>query len=313
MTKIHLFILSTLFIFPSFGQTKKSELSKQIVSTRTTKHKLVPGTNVFIIPPPGFSLGSKESALRFQDSIFISVETMIGFSYAENSKSFTRESFAKNKMTVIEFSEIQINDLPAKIALFKIGTDNVYQVITGTSNFTNIVMASYPSTNESLGKAIKKSLETIYCDETLKTDPFYSSAFRLDDTRSNFKLARSNNSYFLFAKGGIVKPDYDSEPYVILRQLSFYPGIDLKKIADKELGVRGIKIDKTDNESKGNINSNETYERTVFGKHDGKEICAFQKLVAIGRFILVFQGFSQSDFEKNLVEFKKLGQSIRQQ
>ncbi len=314
MTKIYLLILSALFTFNSIGQTKQTTgFTKQIASTKTTKHKLISGTNIFIIPPSGFSLGDKESTLRFQDSIFINATTMIGISYSQNSKTFTKEKFAKKGKTLIEFSEIRINNLPAKIALYKIENDNVYQIITGTSNFTSIILASYPSTNESLGKSIKKSLETIYCDNALKTDPFYSSYFRFDDTNSIFKLTRSNGSDYFYTKGGILKSNYDNEPFVLVTQVAIYLGIDFKKVADEELEDREIKVDTINNEATKYVNSNRTYERTIFGKQDGKEVLVFQKIVELDRGILFFQGFTVNDFDKNLAEFKKLSLTIKQQ
>lgn len=313
VTKPTLLIFSTLFTLFSFGQVKQTVFTKRIVSTKTIRHKLIPGTNIFILPPAGFRLGDKESTLRFQDSIFISATTMIGFNYSKNSKTFTKEKFEKKGQSLIEFSEIRLNDLPAKIALYKIGSDNVYQIITGTSSFTSIILASFPSTNETLGKSIKKSLETIYCDKALKTDPFYSSSFRLDDSKSSFKLIRSNGSEYFYTKNGIVKETYIKDPFVLIRQISIYLGIDLKKQADEELKKRDINVDSINNEIKGFIKSNSAYERIVFGKQDGKKIVVFQNLIMLDEGIVLMQGFAFSEMDRNLAEFRKLTETIRQQ
>lgn len=313
MTKFSFPLFSLLFSLYTFGQSKPATFPKEIVSTKTTQHKNIPGTNVFIIPPIGFGLDDKESTFRFQDSIFINATTMLGISFYQNSKTFTKEKFVKKGKGAVEFSNSKINGLPAKIAITKEGTDIVYQIMTGTSTFTTMILASYPSKNETIGKTIKKSLETIYCDKTKKVDPFYSSFFRIDDSKSNFKLTRSNGSDYFYTNGGIIKKSYDNEPYVIVSSVPVFLGIDLKTTANDELADRDITKDSTIQESLKYIGGNQTYERIVFGKLDGKIIMIYQYLIGLNPSIVFFQGFADNDFAKNKSEFRKLCQTIKQQ
>ena len=295
------------------GQTKVPLFPKIVISTKTPQHKNIPGTNVFIIPPNGFTLIDKESTFRFQDTIFIHATTMPGINFYQNSKTFTKEKFIKKGKTVIEFSEIKINNLQAKISLIKEGSDNIYQIMTGTSSFTTMILASYPSKNEAIGKFIRKSLETIYCDKAPKIDPFYTSFYRLDDSKSTFKLARSNGSDYLFSKGGILKTSYDNEPYLIVTSIPVFLGANAKNIADEEYSSLAIDQDSTIFDSTKYINSNQTYERVAFGKLNDKRTLIFQYSIMLNPKVVLVQGFANKDYENNLTEFRKLSKTIKQQ
>ena len=94
-----IFILVLFITMDTSGQTKVPLFPKIVISTKTPQHKNIPGTNVFIIPPNGFTLIDKESTFRFQDTIFIHATTMPGINFYQNSKTFTKEKFIKKGKT----------------------------------------------------------------------------------------------------------------------------------------------------------------------------------------------------------------------
>lgn len=109
-----LLTLSTCITLAAYGQ--KAPKQTDIITTKTSKHINIPGTRLFIIPPPGFvtDKSCEGTAVSAKDD-----KTGINFKDTEGANFYTdstlnKKIFEKNGIPIVTYQELKLNNFSAK-------------------------------------------------------------------------------------------------------------------------------------------------------------------------------------------------------
>jgi hypothetical protein len=307
MTKFFIVVLSCMTLTAG-GQTANSSFPNEIKTTRVATHINIPGTRVFIVPPEGFRISSTLPAIEKGEVGLVQAMDLPGGSFYTNAATFSKERFEQKGIKVLEYKELKVNGFPAKLVFMQGDPQTkVYNLIFGDSTFSTMLMGVFASNDDKTGEQVKKALLSIYYDKALKIDPFATAPFKLNDSKSIFKFAKFAASTYLYSIDGIKKDSYQNEPYFMAVALPTQ-GASLKAIADNMAEM--IKDSKFKNVSENKTNGFQSLKREVYGKLNGKPALLFQHIVLIGQSAIVMQGIADDNFDKYIIEFEKLSNTV---
>ena len=275
----------------------------------------IKGTRLSIIPPKGFVDADNFVGLKKDETTGIQIMDLVGGNFDSNTATYTRATFEKKGITVLEFDELKIDGFQAKFSHIK-GTDNSERVnvVFGDSTFSVMVTAIFPtSSREELFSEIKKAFLKIKYDKTLVVDPFASSAFKVEKNESKFKFAKSSANMFVFSENGINKESFDDEPIVMISSLPFDETMSKEKLLEvlvNGLIEQGFVKKETKNVSKKSINGYDTMEVECYFEHKLELKLAFITILIKNNKVIVFYGMAKSNFQENIIEFKKLSNKL---
>ncbi len=296
---------------PLFAQN-----TNNISSTKTANHINIPGTRLYIIPPPGFTLSSSFTGLQKGENNAIQIMDMIGGDFSKNAATFSKEKFEGKGMKVLDYKEFKLNEYSAKYAVYNKPntTINSTNLVFGDNSFSTLAMAVYPAADEKIANEIKQAIYTIYYDKNTKIDPFATAAFKLDETRSKFKFANSSAGLFIYTIDGKDDEDSNDKALVLVTTVptdGTRTAKDLSDMSLESLQKKGFTLKSTNNTSADNVNGYEAYQTEVMGMMNGKE-CMLYQMVLKGKVkSIIIQGLINSDMEANLREIKALAQTIK--
>lgn len=310
MTKSLIVFISclTLTLYTSCGQTPNSGFPDEIKTTKAAKLVNIPGTRVFIIPPEGFTVSSTLPAIEKGNSGMVQAMDLPGGNFYTNAATFSKENFEQKGMKVFEYKELKINGLPAKLAFIQRDPQTkVYNLVFGDSTFSTMVMGVFASNDNKTGEQIKQALLSIYYDKGMDADPLATAPFKLNDSKSIFKFAKSGASMYLYSIDGVKKDAYENEPYFMALSIPI-EGASLNSLADDMAEM--IKDSHIKNISENKTNGFQSFKREVYGKLNGKPALLFQHIVLIGQSAIVMQGIADDNFDKYIAEFEKLSGTV---
>lgn len=307
MTKF-LTILFVCLTLISCGQTPKSKPATDITTTKSSKHLNIPGTRVFVIPPTGFTTSTSLPAIEKGNQGLLQAMDLVGGSFYTNAATFSKEKFEQKGVKVFEYKEFKLNNYPAKMVLIQGDPQTkMYNLVFGDSTFSTSVMGVFATNDNQTGEQIKQAIQSIYYDKTFEVNPFATAPFKLDDTKSIFKFAKFAASTYMYSIDGVKKDSYDNEPYFMVLAAPT-EGATLKSIVDDMANV--LKNSTIKNISETKTNGLQSYKREVYGELNGKPALLFQHVVLIGESAVVMQGIADDNFEKYVVEFEKLSNTV---
>lgn len=297
------------------GQTYDTVRSV-VNNSKTDKHVNVPGTRLYIIPPPGFIVSKNFMGLE-KGNNGILIYDIVGGSFYTNAATFDRKGFEEKGARVFDYRQIKVNGYPAKY-LFTQGdmTSTAHGLAFGDSTFCTMVMATYISTDDKTGSDIVKALNTIYYDKSKKIDPFETAYFSLDDKNSKFKFFQYSANLYTYTVGGVDKKESaDSDfPAVVVTQLPRPENSSPKSLAEMMIlkaVEHGITNPKIKNSSTQQVNGYDAYEAEVYADMQGKNRLIYQLVVVKGDKLIDIQGLADNDFTNNLNDFKKLAYTLK--
>lgn len=309
---LYLFLLISL---TAFGQPTSNEIKTNIQNSKTSNHINIPGTRLYIIPPPNFKVAENFSGLEKGDSSKFLVNDMIGGSFNINADAFTKykEDYEKQGAKTIDFKEIKINNYPAKF--FHTQGDGMHHLCViafGDSHFITTIMINYLAADDKTGNEIINSLNTIYYDKNKIITPFEVTIFSLDNTKSKFKLSENMGSIYYYTINGIKNNEDKDAPKFIMSQVTKDSTMTVKSIIEGAiLQQEGWQENpELKNISTVKINGYDTYQVEVHGKIKDKDRLLYYCVVAKGDKAIILQGVATNDREDNLQEFKKLATTI---
>lgn len=275
----------------------------------------IKGTRLSIIPPKGFVDAENFIGLKKDETTGIQIMDLVGGNFHSNTATYTKATFEKKGITVLEFEELKVDGFQAKFSHFK-GVDNNERVnITfGDSTFSVMVTAFFPTNSRNeLFSGIKESFLKIKYDKKLTVDPFASSSFKVEKNDSKFKFAKASANMFIFSENGIDKVSYDDEPMVMITSLPFDEAIAKEKLFEdlqKSLIEQGFVKKETKNTSKKSINGYDTIEAECYFEHKSEPKLAYMTILIKNNKAIVFYGMAKSKFQENIIEFKKLSNKL---
>jgi hypothetical protein len=307
-----------LFLFASltaFGQTSNNKIKSDIKNSKTSKHINIPGTRLYIVPPAYFKVATTFTGLQKSDKAMLNITDLVGGNFYTNAATFSKEAFEKQGIRVFDYKDIKVNGYPAKyVSLQGDLTTKGYALVFGDTTFSTMIMAMYPVTDEGTGKEIINSLNTVWYDKKKKIDPFETANFSLDDKASKFKFFQYNANLYIYSVGGIDNKEDKDASIVLVNQFPKDNTMTVKSIADMMLAKiqqYGLTNPQIKNASTQKINGYDTYETEVYGQLQGKNSLLYYCVVAKGDKAIVVQGVAKKDIENNLIEFKKLANTIQ--
>lgn len=274
----------------------------------------IPGTRLLIIPPKGFVISKSIVGLENENAM-IQVMDLIGGNYESNTATFTKSGFENKGIKVIEFKEIKIDGFKGKFAHLDGGNGmESINVVFGDTSFSTMVIAPITALNKNLIVTLKNAILNIKYDKTITIDPLASSFFKIDANESKFKFAKSTANLFIYSENGIVKDAYKDEPMVMISTLpkdaTLSKEMIIKSMIDG-LIRNGFSLKEEKKPVNGTINGFESIEVEYIAEQKGKTKLIYLTVVSNSQNSIAFYGFTESDFENNLEEFKKLSHSLR--
>jgi len=307
MTKFLIVVLSCLTL-TSCGQKSNTGFPNEIKTTKVATQVNIPGTRVFIVPPDGFKVSSTLPAIEKGNSGLVQAMDLVGGSFYTNAATFSKEKFEQKGVKVFEYKELKVNGFPAKLAFIQGDPQTkVYNLVFGDSTFSTMIMGVFASNDNKTGEEIKQALLSIYYDKATDVDPFATAPFKLNDNNSIFKFAKFAASIYMYSIDGIKKDSYVNEPYFMVLPLPT-EGASLKAIADDMAEM--IKDSNIKNVSENKTNGFQSLKREVYGKLNGKPALLFQHIVLIGQSAIVMQGIADDNFDKYIIEFENLSNTV---
>jgi len=304
-----------LISFTACGQTTTNKINSDIQNSKTSKHINIPGTRLYIIPPPGFIVSKTFLGLQKGENSMINIMDLIGGNFNTNTATFNKEEFEKKGAKVFDFKGINVNGYPAKfISVQGDATTKSYELVFGDTTFTAMVMTIYPINDEKTGNDILNSLNSIYYDKSKKIDPFETANFSLDETVSKFKFFQYNSNLYVYTVNGKDDPTNHNAPVVLVSQLPKDNTMTAKSIAEMMISKSqqyGFSNPELKNISTEQINGYETYQIEEYGQIQGINTLIYYCVTTHLDKAITIQGIAKSDIEINLSDFKKLAQTIK--
>lgn len=314
MQKI-LYSLFGLLSLTACGQTTTNKINVDIRNTKTSKHINIPGTRLYIIPPPNFNLSSGFIGLQKGEYSMVNIYDLVGGNINTNAATFNKVEFEKKGAKVFDFQEIKVNGYSAKfIHVQGDATAKAYELVFGDTTFTTMVMAVYPISDEKTGNDILNSLNTIYYDKNKKINPFETANFLLDDKNSKFKFFHYNANLYIYTIDGKEDKENKDAPVVLVLQSPMDKNMTAKSLAEmmiakiKQYGLTNPEIK---NSSSEKINGYETYLAEVYGQMNGKNSLIYYCVLAKDNKAIIIQGIAKNEIEDNIEEFKRMANAIK--
>lgn len=312
MHKILLFLM--LFSITAYGQNTAIAVQQNIQNTKTNKHVLIPGTRLFIVPPPDFTVAKTFIGLQKQEHSGLSIMDIVGGNFYSNAATFSKQEFESKGVRVYDYQEIKVGGYPAKfISMQGDLTVKAYALVFGDSTFSTMIMGFYPVVDETTGKQMLASLNTIFYDKARKINPFETAHFTLNEKSSKFKFSQYSANIYLYTVGGVENNKDANSPIVLVMQLPKEQGTTLKSLADMMIAKTqqyGLTNPVVKNVSTEKINGYDTYQAEVYGQIKEMNSVIYQCFIAKGDMVITIQGIAKEDINTNIEEFKKLAATI---
>jgi hypothetical protein len=291
------------------------KIDSSIQNTKTAQHINIPGTRVYIVPPPGFTVSQTPAGLKKGSNILISIMDLPDGNFYNNSATFTKSGFEQKGAKVSDYKDIKVNGYPAKFAAMEGGMGNKMDfLVFGDSSFSTVIMGVFPNTEPMVEKQIVAAFNTIYYDKNKKIDPFEAANFSLDDQHSDFKFFQYNINSYVYTKGGVDNKTDADAPFLTITQMPMEKGANVKLIGEsivskmQQYGLTNIEIR---NETEEGVNGYEAYQSEIHGSMKGKPCAIYQCIVTKDDKAFSIQGIAKSDFDQNITAFKNLAHTIR--
>lgn len=298
------------------GQTSTTaKINEDISNTKTNKHINIPGTRLYIIPPPNFKVASTFIGLQKGETSMFNIYDLVGGNINTNAATFSKAEFERQGAKVFDFKEIKVDGFSGKyIHMQGDASAKSYSIVFGDTTFTTMIMTIYPVGDEKTGNEIINSLNTIFYDKNKKINPFETANFTLDDKDSKFKFFQYNANLYIYTVGGTENKEDKDAPVILVSQLPKDNTMTAKSIADmmiskaQQYGLTNPELKNTTNDK---INDYETYQTEVYGQMQGKPSLLFYCVLTKGDKAIVIQGISKKDIQTNIEEFKKIANTVR--
>lgn len=278
--------------------------AQNITSEKTKKHVYVPGTHVLLVPPEGFNV-SADFAGFTKEQVFIRVYDL-RTNYTE--APVLKTEYEHDGAIVFDHREFSINQYSAQYVYLQ-NEPRIRSCILlfGDSTFSCTVLATFPSDNESVLPAIRKALESVYYDKSVKADPLAYMPFMLDENASVFHYAKTSEGRLLYSVGGKTKSDRPNEPVIAISVLEGdYKAPGLAIALKENLYKAGFRLEEEKNIVDTTVNSAVAHQSELYGMHNGKKEMIYQLVIIGHKKALVVQGFATARTEEYLKAFKEL-------
>lgn len=287
-----------------------------LLNAQTTKSVAVPGTRVSMVPVTGYKLAETFYGFQKNSTTGIQVYDLSGRSYYEAINGFTIDELTAKGAVVFILKQVVVDGYEARYAVMQ--GDSATKIITllfGDSTFTVMLMAPYAN-NESaqVEKQIEQSLLSAKYNKTAKVDPFALSYFKLIDTNSKYKYAKTaNDNIYVYSLNGEVKDSYMGETALTAMPIHSDTVLNAEAVATAvldDMKKYGLNEAETTYKSSKPINGFNAYETITYGNVAKQKHAVYHMVVAKGNKGFIVQGIALGDFEINVQQFEALAHTV---
>ncbi|HYH14743.1 MAG TPA: hypothetical protein VD794_05980 [Flavisolibacter sp.] len=304
-----------LLSFTASAQTATDNIKPTIQNTNTSKHINIPGTRLYMIPPPGFTVAKTFLGLQKGESAMLNIYDLVGGNFYTNAATFSKAGFEQQGASVLHYQEIKVNGYPAKyVSMQGDPTAHAYALVFGDTTFSTMIMAVRPANDEATGKEIMAALNSIYYDKNKKVNPFETALFSLNDQHSRLKFFQYSASLYMYTVDGKDNTKDTDNPFLLVMQLPMDNSLTTQGIAQQMIGKvqqYGLTNPQVRNTSTNKINGYDTYEMEVYGQMKDKDCVIYLCVTAKGDKAISMQGIAKDNLEASVQEFKKLAHTIQ--
>lgn len=313
MQKLTCFFLMVSLL--ACSQDPGANIHLRISNTRTSQHMNIPGTRLFIVPPPNFSVATSFIGLQKNDKAVINVYDLVGGDFYTNAATFNKAEFEKKGIKVFEYKDFSVNGYPAKyIRVRGDASTEGYELVFGDSTFSTMVMAFYAPGDAATGRQIVAALNTMVYDKNQKVDPFATANFSLDDRDGKFKFFQYSASLYVYTVDGKDNSNDSEAPFLIVTQFPRDNTMTEKSIAGmmiSKIEQSGLTDAEVKDTSAATINGYPAYEVMVSGKMKGENAVLYECVVSGGDKAIVIQGVAKNELEDNVRGFMQLAHTVQ--
>lgn len=222
-----LFLVASLLLIPFLSAQKLNDLDSP-----SNDHLQIKGTQVFLIPPEGFSASSNFKGFQNPEdptSMIMLVE--IPGPFSEISAGFNEEQLAANGMTLHKKESIEINAFEGLwINLDQAANGMTFSkhiLIYGDSSATTLINGVFVSDSINLGEGIRQSLLSLVVDPLTVADPRGTLDYTLDETGTDFQFLNVMGNAMLFNRDGLIPTESEDKAMLVVdksfAQMEFDP------------------------------------------------------------------------------------------
>lgn len=308
-----------LFLIASFititAQAQNTDSLRQVNTQRNAKQINIPGTRLFITPPPGFTLSKKFTGLEKDKVTGMMVMEILGGNYDSNQASFSRHEFESKGISVLAEENLLFNGFRARYIMMQGDPfTKVQGLFFGDASFTTLIMAPVSTKDTAAIPQVKEAIFSLWYDKSMKTNPLATAPFTMNDKVSVFKFAKVNSGMYIYSLNGAVKQSYLNEPI-----LTASPSTTDTKLTPNTVGTlmisslerNGVTEPAVLKKSNELVNGFEAYEVEVSGKINGEACRVYQLVVIRGNKSVFIVGITRAGAEKYIAEFRKLARTLK--
>lgn len=299
-------------VFLSFNSFSQIVLKSQ----RSDNHRLIPGTEVFLVPPPNFiEIGIPGFVFPAADaSMLVSKIPEAKFSEIESEL----EGLIGENRLVSEVENVLINGFKGKFFTteeIKEGDPITYHTLFfGNDDFVYLVLGMCPSDHPGIIESIKESIFSLIYDPNALEAFVRTFAIQVENTK--LKEAGERSGMFFYTVDGNLPTESADKTAFILGSSIFPVEVEDKRVYTvnriKQLPYAGTKVE-NDQLREVQINGLSGFEFHFLGTKPAGQV---EELVYV---VMLFQedkyflliGNASQDFEGNLELFKKVAATFK--
>lgn len=274
----------------------------------------IPGTHIYIDPPPGYKISGSFKGIEKDKATFIKVYDPYNTDYIKYAPAFTRETLENSGSEVQEYKRLNISGFPGKYASVENNAGGITSfLVFGDSSFSAMLMASCTASNDSDMDQIKAAFLSVKYNKNLKIDPLSGTFFHINDTNSAYRFAKCSNDYYVYSSGGALKDGYSGESIVSILPFTSEYSVGDETIATaitssyQQYGITDTKIKKEAQVQVGTLNAMEV---EVDARIDNKKAVLYRLTLIDGKRAVLVLGIATSDFDKNMDAFRSLAHTV---
>ena len=285
----------------------------KIVNEITCNYINVSGTKISLIPPPGFTKARNFIGLQQDESGSTIMIMDIPGPFSEVSKGLTKANFLSKGVEIKSIEEFTLND---KKGLLLTGEQNAYgKIFTkyiftfGTEKETIMINGAFPNNLLEIGKEIKTSILSTFYDENKKINPFENLDFEVSTIGTSLIFASSLANMLTYNSDGLTPTkSINSTSLIVGKAISNIDIEDKKLYALERFKKMPFEIEKIESTNEINVDGISGYEITAIAKDKktGFEEKVYQVMLFSDNLYYILLGKTNNDYEKNLIEIKKV-------
>ncbi len=197
-------------------------------SEPSTNHKLIKGTNIYLIPPKDFIESANFKGYQnpnSQTSIIMIME--IPGPFGEVSKGFNAEMLSSKGMKLIGKNEILISEYNGiEIDIEQVANGLTYSkhiIIYGNDKSTTMINGIFLKSDKENEKVIKESIQTTYVNTKIKKNPRKTTDYAIDESAGKMIFTEFvANSMFFNRDGNLPTESDDKTTLIVSKSITNY-------------------------------------------------------------------------------------------